>query len=185
MLAFLPQIVVLTVMLEIIDASGYLSRGAFLMDRVLRLAGLGESFVPLLTAHACAVPAISATRIVRDPQQRLRTLLVLPLMTCSARIPTYGLLIAAFFRGRGALFQAGLFVALYFAGIVWGYSPPWSSRGSPSGAGPSRCPWCWRCPPIACPRRGWWRAWRGARACASCARWARSSWPRRWRCGCC
>jgi ferrous iron transport protein B len=121
-LAFLPQIVILTIALEVIDASGYLARGAFLVDRVLRLAGLGgKSFVPLLTAHACAVPAISATRIIRDPKQRLRTLLVLPLMTCSARIPTYALLIAAFFRHRGALFQAVLFVALYTAGILAGF----------------------------------------------------------------
>jgi ferrous iron transport protein B len=121
-LAFLPQIVVLTVALEIIDASGYLARGAFLVDRVLRVAGLGgKSFVPLLTAHACAVPAITSTRIVRDPKQRLRTLLVLPLMTCSARIPTYALLIAAFFRHRGALFQAAIFVTLYSAGIVAGF----------------------------------------------------------------
>jgi ferrous iron transport protein B len=121
-LAFLPQIVVLTLALEIIDASGYLARGAFLVDRVLRLAGLGgKSFVPLLTAHACAVPAIAATRIVRDPKQRLRTLLVLPLMTCAARIPTYGLLIAAFFRHRGALFQAAVFVCLYCAGILSGF----------------------------------------------------------------
>jgi len=118
-LAFLPQIVILTIALEIIDASGYLARGAFLVDRVLRLAGLGgKSFVPLLTAHACAVPAIAATRIVRDPKQRLRTLLVLPLMTCSARIPTYGLLIAAFFRHRSPVFQAAIFVCLYSAGIL-------------------------------------------------------------------
>jgi ferrous iron transport protein B len=121
-LAFLPQIVVLTVALEIIDASGYLARGAFIVDRVLRVAGLGgKSFVPLLTAHACAVPAIASTRIVRDPKQRLRTLLVLPLMTCSARIPTYALLIAAFFRHRGALFQAAIFVSLYSAGIIAGF----------------------------------------------------------------
>jgi ferrous iron transport protein B len=121
-LAFLPQIVILTIALEIIDASGYLARGAFLVDRVLRLAGLGgKSFVPLLTAHACAVPAIAATRIVRDPKQRLRTLLVLPLMTCSARIPTYGLLIAAFFRHRSAVFQAAVFVCLYSAGILAGF----------------------------------------------------------------
>ncbi|HEY1955089.1 MAG TPA: ferrous iron transporter B [Polyangiaceae bacterium] len=121
-LAFLPQIVVLTLALEIIDASGYLARGAFLVDRVLRLAGLGgKSFVPLLTAHACAVPAIASTRIVRDPKQRLRTLLVIPLMTCSARIPTYGLLIAAFFRHRSALFQAAIFVCLYSAGILAGF----------------------------------------------------------------
>jgi ferrous iron transport protein B len=121
-LAFLPQIVILTIALELIDASGYLARGAFLVDRLLRFAGLGgKSFVPLLTAHACAVPAIAATRIVRDPKQRLRTLLVLPLMTCSARIPTYGLLIATFFARRSAVFQALVFVGLYSAGILAGF----------------------------------------------------------------
>ena len=120
-LAFLPQIVILTLAMEVIDASGYLSRGAFLVDRLLRAAGLGgRSFVPLLTAHACAVPAIQATRAIRDPGQRLRTILVLPLMTCSARIPTYGLLIATFFAARGALWKGALFVSLYFAGILSG-----------------------------------------------------------------
>lgn len=118
-LAFLPQIVILTVAMEIIDASGYLSRGAFLVDRILRLAGLGgRSFVPLLTAHACAVPAISSTRIIRDPGQRLRTILVLPLMTCSARIPTYGLFISTFFANQSAWFKGALFVGLYFAGVA-------------------------------------------------------------------
>jgi ferrous iron transport protein B len=120
-LAFLPQIVILTLAMEIIDASGYLARGAFLVDRMLRAAGLGgRSFVPLLTAHACAVPAVQATRAIRDPGQRLRTILVLPLMTCSARIPTYGLLIATFFAGRSSAFKGGLFVGLYFAGIFAG-----------------------------------------------------------------
>ncbi len=120
-LTFLPQIVILTVALELIDASGYLARGTFLVDRLLRLAGLGgRSFVPLLSAHACAVPAISAARIIRDPGQRLRTILVLPLMTCSARIPTYGLLITTFFAAKSVWFRGGLFVALYFAGLGFG-----------------------------------------------------------------
>ncbi len=120
-LAFLPQIVVLTVVMELIDASGYLARGSFLVDRLLHLAGLGgRSFVPLLTAHACAVPAITSARIIRDPGQRLRTMLVLPLMTCSARIPTYGLLIAAFFSQHGPLVRGALFVGLYFAGVAAG-----------------------------------------------------------------
>lgn len=120
-LIFLPQIVVLTVAMEVIEASGYLARGSFLIDRLLQLAGLsGRSFVPLLTAHACAVPAITSTRIIRDPGQRLRTILVLPLMTCSARIPTYGLFIAAFFAGQSALTRGALFVGLYFAGIASG-----------------------------------------------------------------
>lgn len=117
-LAFLPQIVILTAAMELLDASGYLARGAFLIDGALRPFGLGgRSFVPMLTAHACAVPAIAATRILRDPRERLTLILVLPLLTCSARIPTYGLVLAAFFGGRPVL-QAALFVALYFAGIA-------------------------------------------------------------------
>jgi ferrous iron transport protein B len=118
-LAFMPQIVILTVALELLEASGYLARGAFLVDRLLRLMGLsGRSFLPLLMGHACAVPAIQATRIVRDPRERLTAILVLPLMTCSARLPTYGLVIATFFASRSAFFKAGLFVSLYFAGIL-------------------------------------------------------------------
>jgi ferrous iron transport protein B len=118
-LVFMPQIVILTVALELLEASGYLARGAFLVDRLLRLLGLsGRSFLPLLMGHACAIPAIAATRVVRDPRERLTTILVLPLMTCSARLPTYGLLIAAFFAGRSALFRAGLFVGLYATGIL-------------------------------------------------------------------
>jgi ferrous iron transport protein B len=121
-LSFLPQIVVLTIAMELIEASGYLARGTFIVDRVLRVVGLeGRSFVPLLTAHACAVPAIQSARIIRDPGQRLRTILVLPLMTCSARIPTYGLLVASFFGDRGALFKGALFVGLYAAGAVSGF----------------------------------------------------------------
>ncbi len=121
-LAFLPQIVILTMAMEVIESSGYLSRGTFFVHRILKVAGLGgRSFVPLLTAHACAVPAIQSTRIIRDPGQRLRTILVLPLMTCSARIPTYGLLISTFFAERGAWFKGAMFVALYFAGILAGF----------------------------------------------------------------
>ncbi len=118
-LAFMPQIVILTVALELLEASGYLARGAFLVDRILRLMGLsGRSFLPLLMGHACAVPAISSTRIVRDPRERLTTILVIPLMTCSARLPTYGLVLATFFAHRSALFKSLIFVGLYFAGIL-------------------------------------------------------------------
>ncbi len=120
-LAFMPQIVILSVALEVLEATGYLARGAFLVDQVLRLLGLsGRSFLPLLMGHACAIPAIASTRIIRDPRERLTTILVLPLMTCSARIPTYALILGTFFAGRGAWLKASIFVALYFAGILSG-----------------------------------------------------------------
>jgi ferrous iron transport protein B len=119
--AFMPQIVILSVALEVLEATGYLARGAFLVDQLLRLLGLsGRSFLPLLMGHACAVPAIASTRIIRDPRERLTTILVLPLMTCSARIPTYALILGTFFAGRGAWFKAAIFVGLYFAGILSG-----------------------------------------------------------------
>ena len=118
---FLPQIVCLTVVLELIDASGYLARGAYLVDRFLRLFGLGgKSFIPLLMGHACAIPAITATRMIRDPRQRLRTMLVIPLMTCSARIPAYALLIATFFPRASAVERAFIFLGLYGVGLVLG-----------------------------------------------------------------
>ena len=128
-LAFMPQIVILTVALELLAASGYLARGAFLVDRLLRLLGLsGRSFLPLLMGHACAVPAIASTRIVRDPRERLTTILVLPLMTCSARLPTYGLVLATFFGHRSALFKAFIFVGLYFAGMMTALVASWVLR---------------------------------------------------------
>lgn len=120
-LAFMPQIVILTLALELLEATGYLARGAFIVDRLLQVLGLsGRSFFPLLMGHACAVPAITATRIVRDPRERLTAILVIPLMTCSARIPTYALLLGTFFAHKSALFRSGVFVALYFAGILAG-----------------------------------------------------------------
>ncbi len=120
-LAFMPQIVILTLAMELLEATGYLARGAFLLDRVLRLLGLsGRSFLPLLMGHACAIPAIASTRIIRDPRERLTTILVIPLMTCSARIPTYALVLSTFFSSRGVAFRALLFVGLYFVGILSG-----------------------------------------------------------------
>ncbi|MGK3998995.1 ferrous iron transporter B [Sorangium sp. So ce1024] len=120
-LTFMPQIVILTVAMELLEASGYLARGAFLVDRLLQLMGLsGRAFLPLLMGHACAVPAVHATRILRDPRERLTAILVVPLMACSARIPTYALLLTTFFADQGPLVQALLFVALYVAGIFSG-----------------------------------------------------------------
>ena len=119
--SFLPQIVVLTLGMEILEATGYLARGAFLLDRLLRLFGLsGRSFLPLLMGHACAIPAITATRIVRNPHERLVLILIIPLMSCSARLPTYALVLSTFFANYGPWFKAITFVGLYFVGILGG-----------------------------------------------------------------
>jgi len=120
-LAFLPQILLLMGAMELLESTGYLARIAFLVDRGFRALGLGgKSLFPLLTAHACAVPAITATRILHDPKERLLTILVLPLMTCSARLPVYSLLISAFFSGS-AWRKATIFLLLYASGIVTGF----------------------------------------------------------------
>ncbi len=96
-LVFLPQIAILFTVIGLLEHSGYMSRAAFLMDRVMRRVGLhGKSFIPMLSGYACAVPGIMATRTIEDPKDRLATIMVVPLMSCSARLPVYTLLIGAF-----------------------------------------------------------------------------------------
>lgn len=122
-LIFLPQILFLFLFILILEESGYLPRAAFLLDRMMVGAGLsGRSFIPLLSSFACAIPGIMATRTIQDPRDRLATILVAPLMTCSARLPVYALLIGAFIPQRTVLglfnLQGLLLFALYFAGIL-------------------------------------------------------------------
>jgi ferrous iron transport protein B len=96
-LVFLPQILILFLFILSLEESGYLPRAAFLLDRLMFKAGLtGRAFIPLLSSFACAVPGIMATRSISDPRDRLTTIMVAPLMTCSARLPVYALLIGAF-----------------------------------------------------------------------------------------
>lgn len=96
-LVFLPQIAILFAFIGLLEQSGYMARAAFLMDRVMRRVGLhGKSFIPMLSGYACAVPGIMATRTIEDPKDRLATIMVVPLMSCSARLPVYTLLIGAF-----------------------------------------------------------------------------------------
>jgi len=96
-LVFLPQIAILFTAIGLLEHSGYMSRAAYLMDRVMRRVGLhGKSFIPMLSGYACAVPGIMATRTIEDPKDRLATIMVVPLMSCSARLPVYTLLIGAF-----------------------------------------------------------------------------------------
>jgi ferrous iron transport protein B len=123
-LAFLPQILVLFFFLGILEDCGYLARAAFLMDRFMARIGLcGKSFIPLCSCFACTVPGIMATRVIENDRNRLTTILVAPLLTCSARLPVYALLIAAFIPTEsycGGLFNLqGLTLAgLYLLGMV-------------------------------------------------------------------
>lgn len=122
-LVFLPQIIILFLFILLLEDSGYLTRAAFLLDRPMRGLGLsGRSFIPLLSSFACAVPGIMATRTISDPRERFITVMVAPLMTCSARLPVYALIIAAFIPQQtvwGIFNLQGLTLfALYMAGIV-------------------------------------------------------------------
>ncbi len=122
-IVFLPQILVLFAFILALEESGYLPRAAFLLDRLMKGAGLsGRSFIPLLSSFACAIPGIMATRSIQDPRDRLATIMVAPLMTCSARLPVYALLIGAFIPQRqvaGAFNLQGLVLfGLYAAGIL-------------------------------------------------------------------
>ena len=103
-LVFLPQILLLFLFIGVLEDSGYLARAALIADRAMRAIGLnGKAFIPLLSAYACAVPAIMATRTIENKRERLATILVAPFMTCSARLPVYTLIIAAFVPDRNFL----------------------------------------------------------------------------------
>lgn len=116
---FVPQVALLFLFLALLEDSGYLARAAFLMDRILSRVGLhGKSFIPLLSAFACAIPAILSTRTIENRRDRLATILVAPFMSCSARLPVYALLIATCFSGLSPLAQGGVLLSLYLLGIV-------------------------------------------------------------------
>jgi ferrous iron transport protein B len=120
---FLPQILILFLFILLLEASGYMVRAAFLMDKLMHGAGLsGRAFIPLLSSFACAVPGIMATRTIENPKDRLTTILVAPLMTCSARLPVYTLIIAAFIPDRSVGFGIGLqglvMFGLYIVGVA-------------------------------------------------------------------
>ncbi len=120
---FLPQILILFLFILMLEESGYLPRAAFLLDRFMFAAGLtGRSFIPMLSSFACAIPGIMATRSIQDPRDRLTTIMVAPLMTCSARLPVYTLLIGAFIPRVEVMkifnLQGLVLFALYMAGIL-------------------------------------------------------------------
>ena len=117
-LIFLPQICLLFLMIALLEDSGYLARAAFVMDRLMQRVGLpGKAFVPMLAAHACAIPAIMATRVIEDRRDRLATILIIPLMSCSARVPVYAMLMALMLPHQPILASL-LFAGAYLLGIV-------------------------------------------------------------------
>lgn len=132
-LVFLPQIIILFFFILLLEDSGYLTRAAFLLDRPMRGLGLsGRSFIPLLSSFACAVPGIMATRTISDPRERFITIMVAPLMTCSARLPVYALIISAFIPQQtvaGFLNLQGLTLfILYFSGVASAALVAWIMR---------------------------------------------------------
>jgi len=132
-IVFLPQILILFLFILVLEATGYMVRAAFLMDRLMSRAGLsGRAFIPLLSSFACAVPGIMATRTIADPKDRLTTILVAPLMTCSARLPVYTLIIGAFIPARSVLPGVGLqglvMFGLYIAGVIGALLAAWALR---------------------------------------------------------
>ena len=154
-LVFVPQIFILTLVVGILEDSGYLARAAVICHKPLRLFGLtGKSFIPMLSSVACAIPGIYAARTVDSPRKRWLTYLAIPLMPCSARLPVYSLLIAAFIPASNLLggfigWQGLVMFAIYLFGIVVGYwSPPWSPE--PARRCRATCP-CPEMPATDCP----------------------------------
>ena len=135
-LVFVPQILLLFLFIGVLEDSGYLARAALIADRVMRSIGLnGKAFIPLLSAYACAVPAIMATRTIENKRDRFATILVAPFMTCSARLPIYMLMIAAFIPNKpilGDLFglRAAVMLSLYVLGFVAALGTAWLLKSS-------------------------------------------------------
>jgi ferrous iron transport protein B len=130
-LVFLPQIFTLFLFIAILEDCGYMARAAYLMDRLMSRVGLsGKSFIPLLSSFACAIPGVMATRVIENPKDRLVTMLVAPLMSCSARLPVYTLLVGAFIPDRyylGGWFglQGLTMFAMYAIGVVMAVVVAW------------------------------------------------------------
>lgn len=127
-LVFLPQIMILFFFIGLLESTGYMARAAFIMDRLMSRVGLnGKSFIPMLSSYACAIPGIMATRTIEDPKDRLVTILVAPLMSCSARLPVYLLMIAALVPGeRVPIFtKVGIMLFMYGLGTAGAFFFAW------------------------------------------------------------
>jgi len=153
-LVFLPQILLLFLFLGLLEDCGYLARIAYLMDRIMRSMNLhGRAFVPMLSGFACAIPAIMATRTMERRRDRLLTMLVVPLMTCSARLPVYSLVIGAVIGGSRAI-QAMLLVGMYLFSVLTALIAAWVLSRSIKPLRAKRLPFVIELPPYRWPR---WR----------------------------
>jgi ferrous iron transport protein B len=164
-LVFLPQILILFFFIALLEDTGYMARGAFLTDKMFGWCGLnGKSFVPMLSSYACAIPGILATRTIEDPRARLTTILVSPLMSCSARLPVYTLMIGAFIAPVYGAAAAGFTLfAMHFVGLLVAVPVAWALNRFVLHTQPQ--PFLLEMPPYRCPR--WrdilWRMWERAR----------------------
>lgn len=162
---FLPQILILFFFIALLEDTGYMARGAFLMDKIFGWCGLnGKSFVPMLSSYACAVPGILATRTIEDPRARLTTILVAPLMSCSARLPVYVLMIGAFIAPAWGSAAAGLALfAMHFVGLAVAIPVAWGMNKFVLRTRPQ--PFLLEMPPYRRPRLRdiLWRMWERAR----------------------
>jgi ferrous iron transport protein B len=155
-LAFLPQILLLFLFISVLEDSGYMARAAFLMDRLMRAVGLhGKAFVPLLSSFACAVPGIMATRTIENRKDRVATIMIAPFMSCSARLPVYTLMIAAFFSARkilGVSLGALIILGMYLLGIAVAIIVAWILKHTILNAPPP--PFVMELPPYRIPDFG-------------------------------
>jgi ferrous iron transport protein B len=164
-LVFLPQILILFFFIALLEDTGYMARGAFLMDKMFGWCGLnGKSFVPMLSSYACAVPGILATRTIEDPRARLTTILVAPLMSCSARLPVYVLMIGAFIEpSYGAVVAGFTLLAAHVVGLTVAVPVAWAMNKFVLHTRPQ--PFLLEMPPYRRPRLCdiLWRMWERAR----------------------
>ncbi len=162
---FLPQILILFFFVSLLEDTGYMARGAFLMDKMFGWCGLnGKSFVPMLSSYACAIPGVLATRTIEDPRARLTTILVSPLMSCSARLPVYVLMIGAFIEPSYGAGVAGFTLfAMHFVGLAVAVPVAWALNKFVLGTRPQ--PFLLEMPPYRAPRFRdiLWRMWERAR----------------------
>ena len=128
---FLPQILILFFFIGLLQDTGYMSRAAFIMDRVMSKVGLhGKSFIPLLSSFACAIPGIMSARTIESNKDRLVTILIAPLMSCSARLPVYMIMIAVLIPSASDWEKAGIMLVMYLLGIVGAGLMAWIFKGT-------------------------------------------------------